>query len=184
MSENSSENSNVMLKNVRLSFPSLFQTEKFGQEDTGKFAGTFILNKKEHAKTIERLEEKVQEGFKKLKVKSLPAARICLKDGDESGREEYEGAYVIKATTKKRPTVIDRDRTPLAEEDGKPYSGCYVNAIINFWFQDNQFGKRVNANLLGVQFVKDGEAFGSGPIDVSDEFEVLEEAYTDENELF
>ena len=177
-----SENANIMLKNVRLSFPSLFQTEKFGQEDTGKYAATFILDKNDHAKTIERLKEKVQEGFKELKVKSLPAERICLKDGDESGREEYEGAYIIKATTKKRPTVIDRDRTPLADEDGKPYSGCYVNAIINFWHQDNQYGKRVNANLLGVQFVKDGEAFGSGPIDVSDEFEALETA--DENEPF
>ena len=177
-----SENANIMLKNVRLSFPSLFQTEKFGQEDTGKYAATFILDKKDHAKTIERLKEKVQEGFKELKVKSLPAARICLKDGDESGREEYEGAYIIKATTKKRPTVIDRDRTPLADEDGKPYSGCYVNAIINFWFQDNQYGKRVNGNLLGVQFANDGEPFGSGPIDVSDDFEMLETV--DENEPF
>jgi len=177
-----SENANIMLKNVRLSFPSLFQTEKFGQEDTGKYAASFILDKGKHAKTIERLQEKVKEGFKELKVKSLPVERICLKDGDDSGREEYEGSFVIKATTKKRPTVIDRDRTPLAEEDGKPYSGCYVNAIINFWLQDNQYGKRVNANLLGVQFANDGEAFGSGPIDVSDEFEVLETA--DDNDPF
>ncbi len=170
------ENS-IMLKNVRLSFPSLWQTETYGGDDTGKYAASFILDKQKHKKEIESLKAMIAEGVKdELKVKSVPPDKICLKDGDESGRAEYEGAYTIKATTKKRPTVIDRDRTPLLEEDGKPYSGCYVNAIIGLWYQNNQFGKRVNANLLGVQFYKDGEAFGSGPIDVSDEFEMLDEA--------
>jgi hypothetical protein len=165
----------VMLKNVRLSFPSLFQTEKFGGEDTGKFAATFILSKKDHAKEIEELQKCIQESFAELKVKGLPAAKVCLKDGDESGRPEYENAYFIKASTKKRPTIIDRDKSPLVEEDGRPYSGCYVNAIVDLWRQDNQYGKRVNANLLGVQFAKDGEAFGSGPVDVTNAFDEIEE---------
>lgn len=167
---------NVMLKNVRLSFPSLWQTEKFGDEDTGKYACTFILDKEVHAKEIAGIKKLIDDGLKtELKVKSLPSDKICLKDGDDSGRSEYEGAYVLKASTKKRPTVIDRDKTPLLEEDGKPYSGCYVNGIINLWAQNNSYGKRINAGLLGVQFYKDGEAFSSGPIDVSDEFDDLED---------
>lgn len=166
---------NIMLKNVRLSFPSLFQTEKFGGEDTGKYAATFILDKEVHKKEIAAIQARIDEGMKELKVKSLPDAKVCLKDGDQTGRVEYEGAYIIKATTKKRPTVIDKDKTPLAEEDGKPYSGCYVNAVIDTWCQDNQYGKRINANLLGVQFAKDGEAFGSGYVDVTGEFDTIEE---------
>jgi len=51
------------------------------------------------------------------------------------------------------------------EENGKPYAGCYVNMSIRLWAQDNQFGKRVNAQLRAVQFVKDGEAFGDKPVD-------------------
>jgi len=164
-----------MLKNTRLSFPSLFTTEKFGGEDTGKYAATFILDKTEHAKEIETLQKHVQESLVELKVKTLPAAKICLKDGDESGRPEYENAYVIKATTKRRPTVIDRDKSPLVEEDGRPYSGCYVNAMIELWRQDNQYGKRINANLLGVQFVRDGESFGAAHTDVANAFEAVEE---------
>ena len=38
----------------------------------------------------------------------------------------------------------------------------------------NEFGKRINANLRAVQFVKDGEAFGVKPVDAEDEFDVLE----------
>jgi hypothetical protein len=167
----------IMLKNVRLSFPSLWQHETFGWESTGKYGATFILDKETHAGIIKEIKAQIDAMIKEeLKQKSIPADKICLKDGDESGRPEYEGAYVIKTSSKKRPTVIDRDKSPLLEEDGKPYSGCYVNAIIDLWAQNNAFGKRANAGLLGVQFYKDGEAFGGGPIDVSEEFEALDEA--------
>lgn len=33
------------------------------------------------------------------------------------------------------------------EADGLVYSGCYVNARIELWAQDNANGKRVNAKL-------------------------------------
>lgn len=165
----------IMLKNVRLSFPSLWQTEKFGSEDTGKYAATFILNKEQHKTEIDKLKKLITEGVKaELKVPNLPPEKICLKDGDNTERPEYQGAYIIKASTKKRPTVIDRDKTPLAEDDGKPYAGCYVNCIIDLWYQDNKFGKRINANLHGVQFAADGESFADAT-DVADEFEAIEE---------
>ena len=38
-------------------------------------------------------------------------------------------------------------------------------------WQDNAYGKRVNASLRGVQFAGDGEAFGGGRPAEVDEFE-------------
>ena len=105
----------------------------------------------------------------------IPAGKSCLKDGDESEYDSYENTMSFKAAANKRPTVINRDKTPLAEDDNVIYAGCYVNAIVDIWIQNNGYGKRANANLYGVQFVKDGESFGAGPVDVSDEFEELEE---------
>lgn len=160
----------IKIKNVRLSFPSLFRTEKFGEEDTGKYAATFILDKSEHADLIEKIKAAIAKLMKEELKSKIPADKICLKDGDESARPEYEGAYTIKASTKKRPLVIDRDRSPIAEEDEKIYSGCYVNAIVTLWAQNNQYGKRINAQLDGVQFYRDGEPFGEGGISV-DEFD-------------
>lgn len=161
----------IKLQNVRLSFPSLFNTEKFGGEDTGKFAATFILDPDEHAGIIKQ----IQDGFvelanEKLKGKVPPADKLCLKDGDDQDREEMSGKMTIKASTKKRPLVVDRDKTPLAEEDGKPYAGSYVNAIVHLWAQNNEYGKRINAQLDGVQFFADGEPFGAPGID-ADEFD-------------
>lgn len=89
--------------------------------------------------------------------------RLALKDGDDKPKYEgFPGNRYIAPSADTRPTVVDRDRSPLTKEDGKPYSGCYVNAKVEFWTQDNNYGQRVNCTLLGVQFVKDGDAFGAG----------------------
>ena len=153
--------------NVRLSFPSLFQHAVFGENSTGKYEATFILNKNEHADVIEKIKAEIGKLMKDLKTK-IPSDKICLKDGDESDKEGYQGCYTIKASTKKRPLVIDRDKSPLTEEDNKIYAGCYVNAIFSLWAQNNQYGKRINAQLDGVQFVKDGEPFGDSGVSVSE----------------
>ena len=164
----------IKLQNVRLSFPSLFRKAQFQGEET-KYEATFMLNKEEHADKIAEIEKAIQAGMKEhFKGAKIPSDKICLKDGDESGRDEYEGHYTIKCANNKRPKVIDRDRSPLTEDDGKPYSGCYVNAVIDLWYQNNGYGKRVNANLLGVQFFKDGEPFESGSVADDDDFEEFE----------
>lgn len=163
----------IQLKNVRLSFPSLFSQATFNGEK-GKFEATFLLDKDSQSDQIEALEAAIEAAIKEAKIK-VPSDKRCLKDGDDADYDGYEGQMSFKASTKKRPTVIDRDKTPLVEDDGKPYAGCYVNAIVDIWVQNNNYGKRVNANLYGVQFVKDGEAFGMGDVDVTDDFDEMDD---------
>jgi hypothetical protein len=171
--------SKIKMQSVRLSFPSLFNTAKFGAEDTGKYEATFILDKKRHAEVIAQIKSAVEKLMKEELKAKLPADKICLKDGDEMGRPEYEGTYTVKASSKRRPLVINRDKSPITESDNVVYAGCYVNAIISLWAQNNQFGKRVNAQLDGIQFACDGEPFGDGGVDV-DEFD----AFGDDDEDF
>jgi len=155
------------VKNARLSYPSLFQTASFSGESTGKYEATFILDKQEHADIIEKLQAEVKRLQTELN-KKLPADKICLKDGDDLDDDAYAGKMTIKVSTKKRPMVVDRDKTPLIEEDNKPYAGCYVNGIFSLWAQDNGFGKRVNGQLIGVQFYADGTPFGDGGASADD----------------
>ncbi len=157
------------LKNVRLSFPSIFKRSEFnGQE--GKFEATFLINKEQQKDLIKEIEAKIALIQKDNKAKVSPD-KICFKDGDFVDYDGYEGHMSIKAGANRRPTVIDRDKTPLVEDDGKPYAGCYVNAVLELWYQDNSYGKRVNCNLLGIQFSKDGDSFGAGDTDVTDDFD-------------
>lgn len=162
----------MRLNNVRLSFPSLFHKASFDGKE-GKYEATFLLDKADE-KTKKMLDDAIAEAIAEAKIK-VASDKICLKDGDDSPYEGYEGQWSFKAGSNKRPTVIDRDKTPLVEEDEKLYAGCYVNAIVDLWIQNNKFGKRVNANLYGVQFIKDGEAFGMGATDVSDDFDDLDD---------
>lgn len=160
----------VKLTNVRLSFPSLFRKAQFNGEET-KYEGTFLLNKEEHAATIAEIERHIQDKIKNdLKGAKLGADKICLKDGDEIDYDGYAGHMSIKASNNKRPKVIDRDKSPLTEDDDKVYAGCYVNAVLELWSQNNSYGKRINANLLGVQFAKDGEPFAAGETASDDDF--------------
>ena len=164
----------IKLKNVRLSFASLFKKATFGGEET-KYEGTFLIDKETQADQIAEINTAIAAMLKEKKAKLSPD-RICFKDGDGIDYDGYAGHMSIKASNAKRPIVIDRDKSPLTEDDGRPYSGCYVNAVLELWFQDNTWGKRVNANLLAVQFAKDGEPFGEGGASVSvDDFDVIDE---------
>ncbi len=165
-----------MLKNVRLSFPSLFKTEQYAGEDTGKFAATFLIPKSD-SKTIATIEQSCKAALSEKYGASIPKGfKMPLVDGDEKEYQGYEGQMTIKATTKKRPTLVNRDKTPIVEEDGILYGGCYVNASIDIWIMDNQYGKKVLASLNAIQFVKDGESFGTKS-NGADDFEDLDDEF-------
>lgn len=164
----------VLLKNVRLSFPSLFNTEVYGGADTEKYAATFLIPKSD--KTVQAIESACQQALKEKYGDKIPKGfKMPLVDGDDKEYDGYANHYSIKATTKKRPTLINRDKTPIVEEDGIIYAGCYVNASIDIWVMDNSYGKKVLASLNAIQFAKDGEAFGSGGGNAADDFESLDD---------
>jgi len=172
--------SKIKLNNVRISFPSLFRKATFSGEET-KFEATFLLDKETQADKIAEIETAISDlTNNKLKGAKLKADKICLKDGDDIDYVGYAGNMSIKASNAKRPMVLDRDLTQLAEEDGRIYAGCYVNGVLELWVQNNQYGKRINANLLGVQFIKDGEPFADGvtaSLDDFDHFDDLEDDF-------
>jgi hypothetical protein len=169
----------IKLTNVRLSFPSLFRKAVFSGEET-KFEGTFLLDKVGQADKIAEIDAAIKRLVKDvLKGAKLPADKICLRDGDDVDYAGYAGHMSIKASSAKRPMVLDRDRTPLSEDDNRIYAGCHVNAIIELWAQNNQWGKRINANLLGVQFFKDGEPFSDGVTASADDFDAFDASEED-----
>ena len=165
----------IKLNNVRLSFPSLFQKAVFEGEAT-KYEATFLINKEEQPALVKEIREAIAKMVKsELKGAKIPDHKLCLRDGDETEYDGYAGHFSLKASNKKRPTVLDRDRSPLTEDDEKVYSGCYVNAIVSLWAQDNQFGKRINATLMGVQFFKDGQPFEGGRTADTDDFDAFDD---------
>lgn len=173
-----SDPSIIHITEARLSFPALFEKKAF-KDGKPKFSAVFLLDKKLCAKTIKEIEAGIafvkDAKWGKKVVKLLGTA---LRDGSEKEETDGygEGVMFVSATNEKRVPIVNRDLTPLVEDDGKPYPGCYVNATIRLWAQDNEFGKRINAALRAVQFVKDGEPFGENTTKAEEVFKNLEES--------
>jgi hypothetical protein len=152
------------VNNVRIAFPDIFEPNK-----DGKFAAGFILpTDHKGLAAVEAVCEEVGKAkwgakWPQMKKQLAAADMGLIHNGDAKATYEgYEGNLFFNASNKVRPTVVNRDRSPLTAQDGVVYSGCFVNVIIDVWAQDNEYGKRINAQLQGVQFFKDGDAFSGG----------------------
>lgn len=172
----------VLIKNVRGSYLHIF--EKWGKDDDPKekwrYSGKFLLDKTTHAEEIKALQQYLikqqQEWFKG----KIGTANLFFKNGADSGKEEQEDSWVVSASeSRRRPQVLDKDKSAITADDDKVYSGCYVHVLIRPWKQENSFGKKINANLVGVQFARDGERFGEAAIDASEAFDDESEGGSD-----
>jgi hypothetical protein len=166
------EDGTILINGVRLSYPHLFKAWAGGEDQEAKFSGKFWLDKKTHKDAIVALNKHLQALQQEWFKGRIPSDKLFFKDGAASGKDEEAGQFIVSASEKVRPTVINRDKSPVTEADDIVYAGCFVNVLIRPWKQANKFGKRINANLLAVQFVRDGERFtGVDRPDVDDVFE-------------
>jgi hypothetical protein len=178
----------VLVKNVRCAFiSSLFEAESY-EGSAPKHSGKFIIDPSDKA-NIQALDDAIAAVCKDKwggkadnvrkqfamtgKKPDVPFVRDAYRNRDGEAYDGFEDRYYLTASSKSRPLIIDRDRTPLVPSDGKPYAGCYVNAQVEIWAQDNSYGRAVRATLMGVQFVKDGDAFAGGASARVDDFEDL-----------
>lgn len=176
----------------RLSFEHIFRPSST-QGSEPAYSATILIPKNdpqiaEIRKAMSYVAEQKWKTRAQGVLKNLYAAeKTNLRDGDlktelSKTYQGYEGMMYVTARNKNQPSIFDKGCKPVQESSGLIYSGCYVNALIEFWAQDNANGKRINGSLLGVQFVKDGDRFGggSGPAK-ADDFDVLEEDDSEAN---
>jgi hypothetical protein len=165
----------LRLDKVRVSFPTLWEAEAMKPGDRPAFSAKFLMPIDSEGKAalmgaIKKVAmAKWGDNWKKVYAELKAKDRIFLTKGDDktddSGAtmEGYAGQLVIGARSYVRPTVVDRNpKRRLTEEDGKIYSGCFVNAFVAIWAQTGEYGKRINCQLQGLQFDGDGDAFGGG----------------------
>ena len=174
----------VMIREARLAFPSLFTAKTVNGEGAPRFSATLLIESDDPQiagikKTIQAVaREKWKDKAPAILTSLEKVGKVALHDGDEKAQYDgFAGRMFIAASAKESapPTVVDAARQPLTERSGKPYAGCYVNASIEFWAQDNGYGKRINATLRGIQFVRDGDSFGAGSRSASpDEFDEID----------
>lgn len=174
----------IMLRDVRLAFPNIFEPKA---NDSGVLTYSAALILPPDHPQIAEIQAKMDEAGKAKWLDKWPATkkllekqdRLALHDGDLKAKYDgYGGNLFINANAKdtQRPTVISQNRSPLTARDGVIYAGCYVNASLDFWAQKDhpKGGSRINAQLRGIQFLRDGDSFSAGRPADANEFDEIE----------
>lgn len=175
----------IIIKNVRNSYPNLFNAKEFKAGDgKPRWSCTFMIEKgSENDKAIRaaiEAEAKNVWGAKApamLKGMESQGNKFCYIDGDiKTNNPEYEGLMILathRSAKMARPVIIDRNKALLTIEDGKPYAGCYVNAKVEIYCQQGE-NAGVRASFAVVQFAADGDAFSTG-VPSADDFDDVSE---------
>lgn len=173
----------IKLIDVRLSFPDLFVPVQF--QGTGPFnykCSFLFAPNSQAAKDVDAAVKAVAKEAWAARAETILSSiknnsmKCCFIEGDMKEYDGYAGNLVLAAgrgEDKGRPLVIDTNKSPLTASDGKPYGGCYVDAVVEIWAQDNGHGKAIRATLNGVQFRRDGDRFSGGEPASVDDFEDL-----------
>lgn len=175
----------LTLKNVRLAFEAIYVPKSFGDGDPAY--GARLIIPPDHPQVAEIEKAMLTAATDKWGDKA-PNVLKMLVDDDKVAfhKKEYknkktgeaydgfEGMFYIGARNggdnPTKPTAFAADNTPASADSGIIYGGCYVDASLDIYPQDNTFGRRINCSLRGVRFAAPGESFGGGQPASADEF--------------
>jgi hypothetical protein len=153
----------ISLYMVRASYPNVLHRYQGGDDGSkAKFGIVGLIPKrKPWRQARELVEERIAALMKENKTSKMKSDNKFLRDGDDSGRDEYEKFWSINASESGKISVRHSKRDPAT---GKPrvlkpgvdddviYPGCWVNIVIRPWFMNHQkYGKKINAGLVAVQ---------------------------------
>ncbi len=159
----------VVTGQVRISYEHLRQPYANQQGAEPKFSATLLIPKSDIA-TKQRIDAAlaaaIQEGTtSKWGGKRPPQPPIPIYDGDglrpggDAFGEECKGHWVMTASSRQRPEVVDANLQPIIDAT-QIYSGMYARVSINFFAYDAAGKKGIGCGLGNVQKLADGEPLG------------------------
>lgn len=183
----------IVVKKVWLSYPNLWEDKlkertdpKTGEKIPKRFSASGIMPIATHKKEIIALKNYLRDLCREHFGMEVDPSNLCLRDGKYQPGDEYKSAWYLATgnTLERPPQTVDRNPSKeVTFKDHKLYPGALVNIMFKLWIQNNDYGKKINANLLIVQFVDDGKEFGegSGPA-ASDAMDDISSEFPDEEE--
>jgi len=165
----------IQIQDVRASYPHLDKPWAMSEKGVKKYQIVGLIPKTpEYLSSIQALNEHIDQFLAEKRLQPLPQSRKCLRNGDEAGKPEMMGHWTISAAERDPPMLRGRHKDlrtgtleviPPDQAAKVFYGGCWVHLLIKLWYQEHdEGGRRVNANLFAVQFVRDDKAFGRGRI--------------------
>lgn len=154
----------VVFGPCRLSYTHLF--EKYspdGDPNSGKYMTNVIIPKGEK-ETVNALNKAI-EAAKKQAILSKWGGKepkkldLPLRDGDDKDDEVYENAFYVNAKCNTRPGIVDKDRSPIVDED-EIYSGVWAVVSVTFYGYDVSGNRGIACGLNNIMKYRDDERLG------------------------
>jgi hypothetical protein len=146
----------------RLSYPNVLEPTSYQGNDP-KYSCSILLDKQDDGteETIAKLEELQEEATAIIYPDKKPRnfERWGIVDGDELDDENMHGHWIIKASNKAKPAVVDADKNEILDGN-EVYGGCFGRINIAGKAYGNKTQGGVTFELLACQVTKDGPAFG------------------------
>ena len=148
-------NKKITIENAVINFANLAQPSTYDGKPS-KYDLTMRFNKDSKASQV--LETAVESILRDNNNPELldQYDKLAFKDGDNSDYSVNQDHWILKANSNTQVPCYDRNKSLLSlnEIQAKAGRGATVNAIVSLWYQDNEYGQRVNCVLNGVQIVK------------------------------
>lgn len=153
--------SRIVTPKARASYPHVFKPSAFQGEGEPKFSINLLVPKTndEFIKNLRGLQDAATKALYPPTKKPQNFEVWGITDGDETDDSAAAGCWVIKASNKSRPAIVDKDAVQIIDEL-EVYGGCYVRANINAKAYGTASKGGVTLELNVVQKIADGEAFG------------------------
>lgn len=129
-----------------LCWSSLEKPRRYDETNQEKYEATIKVSATEY----ERINEIIRGYEDSLGIKDSDKRKVIW-----CAYESKEGDLFIKLSSSQQPATVNREKTQIPPS--AVWDGCKVIVTGSFWFQDNKFGKRINAFLNGVMLFKEGE---------------------------
>jgi hypothetical protein len=176
----------IRIDGVRASYPHLGRPWSQDEDEKKAFSVTSLLSKTTHKAAKDLCIKRIDQLLKENKIEKIAADRKFIRDGDLSEKTENEGMFTVSARESRRPAIRDGDNNLIVDPDEIEellYGGCFISVLIRPWFQNHKkFGKRVNAGLVAVRFMRDGKAFGEGRIQDEDIDDMMGDVADDDDD--
>lgn len=170
------EKKKCLTPEFRVSFPQVFKAKSFN-EGEAKYSVTMLFDKKTDLTALKRIvaaAAKERFGAKEKWPKNL---RLPFADGNEKQYDGYKDTIVVRASSKLRPQIVDKNLDEIISEDDF-YAGCYARAELVAFGYDTAGNKGVSFVLNHLQKLRDGQKF-SGRKDAVEVFDKVEDASDD-----
>lgn len=150
----------------RASYAYVFEPQASQNGGEPKYQITMLIPKSDTA-TVQAIQaginQALQDGLQRVFGGQMPVRpETPLYDGDgvrkngEPFGEECRGHWVVRASSKSRPSVVDINVQPIIDPNAF-YSGCFARATVNFFAYNKNGNRGVACGLNNVQKIADGE---------------------------